>query len=340
MPLWHFEKGGAAKHSGGADRVYVSLQKLVELGPQARGFAFLPRQPIRSVLAGRHGSRLRGRGLDFEELRGYLPGDDIRTIDWKVTARTGRPYVRVYTEERDRPAMLIIDQRQAMFFGSQLNMKSVTAAEVAALAAWKIIDSGDRVGAVTFNDSRLDQTRPQRSKATLLHILQDISKANTELRADSTLPEQPQMLNRALEAAAATARHDYLVFVVSDFDGADDGTEHVVSRMARHNDVVIVMVYDPMRTALPKVSNLVITDGELQVELSLGEKSLRRRLKAFADARGQRILDWHARYGLTVLPVSAGEDTVTQVRHLLGAGPSAPRPFAVEGGWDNPHLHL
>ncbi|MGD8898369.1 MAG: DUF58 domain-containing protein, partial [Acidobacteriota bacterium] len=99
---------------------------------RAEGYSFLPRQPVHSVLAGRHASRMRGRGLNFEEIRGYLPGDDIRTIDWKVTARTREPHVRVYTEERDRPALLLVDQRQSMFFGSRRAMKSVVAAEVAA----------------------------------------------------------------------------------------------------------------------------------------------------------------------------------------------------------------
>ena len=94
-----------------ASGVYVELDELIRLQFKARGFSFLPRQPIHSLLSGRHASRMRGRGLNFEELRDYLPGDDPRTIDWKVTARTGTPFVRVYTEERDRPALLVVDQR-------------------------------------------------------------------------------------------------------------------------------------------------------------------------------------------------------------------------------------
>ena len=109
-------------------RIHVSLAHLRSLQGAAQGLSFLPRQPSASVLNGRHASRLRGRGLNFEEMRDYLPGNDIRSIDWKATARTGRPHVRVFTEERDRPALLVVDQRMSMFFGSQLNMKSVTAA--------------------------------------------------------------------------------------------------------------------------------------------------------------------------------------------------------------------
>ena len=114
--------------------VYARLEDLVALEYRATGYSFLPRQPVHSVLAGRHASRMRGRGLNFEEIRGYLPGDDIRTIDWKVTARTREPHVRVYTEERDRPVWLLVNQRQSMFFGSRERMKSVTAAEAAAVS--------------------------------------------------------------------------------------------------------------------------------------------------------------------------------------------------------------
>ena len=134
--------------------VYATLVDLVALQYKARGFSFLPRQPIHSLLAGRHASRLRGRGLNFEEIRRYLPGDDIRQIDWKVTARTRKTHSRVYTEERERTVLLLVDQRLTMFFGSVRDMKSVTAAETAALAAWHVLAQKDRVGTLVFNDPK------------------------------------------------------------------------------------------------------------------------------------------------------------------------------------------
>ncbi|MBO6896070.1 MAG: DUF58 domain-containing protein, partial [Shimia sp.] len=116
-------------------RIHVSLRGLRSLEAAARAISFLPKQPARSALQGRHRSRIRGRGLDFEELRDYLPGDDVRAIDWKVTARAGSPYVRVYTEERDRPTLIVVDQRMSMFYGTVHNTKAVTAAECAAIVA-------------------------------------------------------------------------------------------------------------------------------------------------------------------------------------------------------------
>src|SRR5690348_5460454 len=95
---------------------FASLDRLLALKHRARGFSFLPRQPVHSLLVGRHASRLRGRGLNFEQLRHYFEGDDTRTIDWMATARLGSPHVRVYTEERDRPVLLVVDQRSTLFF--------------------------------------------------------------------------------------------------------------------------------------------------------------------------------------------------------------------------------
>jgi uncharacterized protein (DUF58 family) len=115
---------------------YAGIDELIRIRFRARDFSFLPEQPVNSLLAGRYGSRLRGRGPSFEALRRYQPGDDIRTMDWRVTARLRSPHVRVYTEEKDRAVLLVVDQRINMFFGTRERMKSVTAAELAALGGW------------------------------------------------------------------------------------------------------------------------------------------------------------------------------------------------------------
>src|SRR5277367_4369344 len=150
---------------------YAELDSLVALQYKTGGFTLKHNQPVHSLLFGRRASHVRGRGLDFEELRSYVSGDDVRSIDWRVTARMQKPYVRVYSEERDRPTMLVVDQRINMFFGSRVSMKSVVAAEVSALAAWRVFQQGDRIGAVVFNDDRTEKVRAHRSHATILRIL-------------------------------------------------------------------------------------------------------------------------------------------------------------------------
>jgi len=307
-------------------RIHVSLAQLRALERSARNLSFLPRQPARSVLNGRHASRLRGRGLNFEELRGYLPGDDIRSIDWKVTARTGEPHVRVYSEERDRPALLLVDQRMSMFFGTRHAMKSVTAAEAAALAAWRVLAAGDRVGGIVFDDEDLLALKPQRSRRAVHALLSTIARCNQALQADRLSAATPMPLNRPLQQAARIAGHDHLLLVISDFDGIDDDSHRHLSTLARHNDVVLILVHDPSARELPDLGSLVVSDGRLQVTLDTGTASRRQALEEVATGRLQRILDWQNQLGVAVLPLSTAEPTLTQVRRLLGRiGPRAGR---------------
>ncbi len=307
-----------------APGVYAELADLVALEHRARGFTLLPRQPLHSLLTGRRASRLRGRGMTFEEIRGYLPGDDVRMIDWKVTARMREPHVRVYTEERDRPGMLVVDQRLSMFFATRRAMKSVVAAEVAAVAAWRLFTQGDRVGAVVFDDRSALEIRPHRSRGQVLRILRAVLDKNHALRADAPWPPAPGMLNEALRRASRLVTHDYAVAVVSDFGGLDDETERLLTQLAGHNDVIAVPIYDPSQTSVPPGGRLVVGDGELQVELDLGRETVRRGLLDLGGRLLSRVGRWQAEKGVAVLPLSTGEDPAQQMRRLLG-GLARPR---------------
>lgn len=298
-------------------RISIDLDHLRSFAGRARALSFLPRQPARSVLNGRHASRFRGRGLNFEELRGYAPGDDVRSIDWKVTARTGEPHIRVFSEERDRPALLVVDQRMSMFFGSRLNMKSVTAAETAALAAFRILDQGDRVGGIVFGDELITEIRPQRSSKAVDLLLSAVTDANSLLRADAPTVA-PIPLNRPLEAVARIARRDHLIIIVSDFDGVDARTESLLGGLSRHNDVLVCLVTDPIAEEIPAGLKIVVSDGELQAEIDTGADVTRRALSEFSSGRLAQIQGWTRRYGIPVLPLSAGEETMPQIRKFFG----------------------
>jgi len=291
---------------------------LIRLQARASGFSFQPRQPIHSILSGRHASRLRGRGLNFEEMRDYLPGDDIRSIDWKATARTGKPHVRVFTEERDRPALLVVDQRMSMFFGSQLNMKSATAAEAAAIATFRILDAGDRVGGIVFDDDSEVEFVPKRSRRTAYALLESIAEKNAALHADRQAAPAPGELNTVLSSVARIAHHDHVVMVFSDFDGIDEMTQRHLSGIAMHNDVILFLVYDPMAERLESGERAVIGDGHMQAEIDLGSKSIRDAVSDFTRQRLEKIHRWQTEINLSVLPLSAGEETLPQIRRLMG----------------------
>ena len=298
--------------------VRVSAAELAALQASARDFHFLPRQPVHSVLAGRHSSKVRGRGLEFEELRLYLPGDDIRSMDWRVTARTGAPHVRVYSDEKDRPVLLLVDQRINMFFGTRRAMKSVAAAEAAALVAWRVLADGDRVGGLVFGDADFAEHRPQRSRDAVLQLLGEVARRNQLLRADAPAGRGGAQLNEALARAARLAHHDHLVVVVSDFDGHDAMTRDLLTRIAARNDLLAVVVHDPFMSELPPSGDMVVSDGELQVELGLGRDAVRRGIGEFVDARSRDLFEWRHLIGVPVLPLSAAEETAPQLRRLLG----------------------
>jgi uncharacterized protein (DUF58 family) len=299
-------------------RIHVSLPHLRALEGASRGLSFLPAQPSGSVLNGRHTSRLRGRGLNFEEMRDYLPGDDIRSIDWKATARTGSPHVRVFTEERDRPALLVVDQRMSMFFGSRLNMKSVTAAEAAAIAAFRILASGDRVGGIVFGDDEHLEFVPRRSRRTVFALLESIATMNSALHAERAAVPRAGGLNTILRNTARIAHHDHLVIVFSDFDGIDESTHRHLSGIARHNDLILVLVHDPLAREMVLERSAIIGNGGMQAEIDLGTAGIRDAVSAYTRGRLEQIENWQARINLSVLPLSAGEETLPQIRTLMG----------------------
>jgi len=299
--------------------VYARLEDLVALQHRAHGFSFLPRQPIQSLLSGRHASRLRGRGLNFEEIRRYQIGDDIRQIDWKVTARTRKTHSRVFTEERERTTILLVDQRMSMFFGSVKNMKSVTAAETAALAAWRVLSQKDRVGALVFNDSRIEEVRPQRSQATVMRILKVVVEQNHALSLRSGVRPNPGMFNEVLRRCDRLAKHDCLVSIISDATGHDEESRHLLTRIAHHNDVLFAFVHDPLETELPVAGPLVFGDGVQQLEVDTNNRSLRERFATtFAEQRaaGRKFLLHRVP---PVIPLNTSESVVDQIRQRLGA---------------------
>ena len=297
--------------------VYADLDELIRIQFKARDFSFRPQQPVSSVLSGRYASRLRGRGLNFEELRRYHPGDDIRTMDWKVTARTRTPHVRVYTEEKDRAVVLLVDQRQHMFFGSRDRLKSVTAAELAALAAWRALDVGDRVGAIVFSDTELAEIRPQRSRRNVMEILGHIVRQNHSLAADSTVTPNPGQLNLALEKARVLAPHDALVILISDGLGVDDQTQRLTAGLIAHNDVLALLVHDPLRVE-PAGVRMTVSDGSLQMDLDLADPSVSRKMEADFRTEQEDLTRFLRRLSAPLLMISNQGDVVQQVRRLLG----------------------
>ena len=307
--------------------VYVSLRELASFQHKATGFSFLPKQPVHSLLSGRHASRLRGRGLNFEEIRQYRLGDDIRSMDWRVTARLQKPHVRVYSEERDRPVYFVVDQRIAMFFGSVVNMKSVTATQVAALGLWRAFSLGDRVGGCIFNDNLIHSTQPRHTKNNVYELLNQLVKHNQALNAQQVSPLNEPQLNQALKLAAQQLKHDGLCCVISDGSGFNDETQTLLARIGAKNDVLWGQVFDPLEMKLVPhqkqsvTKHLVASDGLGQLDVPVGDKELQAQYAKVAQQRANQLKLHLKKLRIPLLWFNTVEPVENQLRGQLGYAP-------------------
>ncbi len=241
--------------------VSITLSDLISLRAKSRGFSLRPGQ-IRAAQSGSYLSRIRGRGMEFAEVRSYLPGDDVRSIDWRVTARQGKPHTKIFQEERERVVLLAIDYRRPMFFATRGSFKAVQASKLAAMLAWRSLEQGDRVGAFLFSEERQCELRPQLGKAGVLNVLRQMV-ADPSWQRPLHQPFEPQQrLARTLMRLRRVARPGSLIMILSDFAQWDEHVEKQLSLLSRHNDLSLIFCYDPLEADLPPAGSYRISDGE------------------------------------------------------------------------------
>lgn len=297
--------------------VTISLEALLRFEYEVSGMAVMPQHAVHTLLEGWHPSHQRGRGLDFEEVRLYVPGDDIRNIDWKVTARTGRTHSKVFNEEKERPVFLVVDQSSRVFFGSRQKVKSVIAAEVAALAAFHTLRRGDRAGGLVFNDTEHVYVAPARNKATVQHLLSVVAGMNAQLPARKQLLQGPSILNDMLQRAALLTKQDYMIIVISDFADMDDQTGHSLQQLSAQHDVLLVQLTDPLEAGLPD-GRVMLSDGHRQLAWDNHHKHAGTRYRqAFEDMK-QQLQDAGRRYQQPVIFVDTASPVTGQLTHFFG----------------------
>jgi uncharacterized protein (DUF58 family) len=260
----------------------ISLQQLLIQRHAAKIVEYVPYTRSIAGISGLHTSKMRGRGIDFEEFRPYQQGDDIRTIDWRVTARTGKPFTKVFREERERPVIIAVDQSSSMFFGSQVAFKSVIAAQAAAIFCWMAIDNGDRVGGLVYAESGHSLVRPKRSRRSALHLLNQIHIYNNRLKdlanrqAAPTLPANQRGLSGALGQIRRITKPGSTLYILSDFTTLDDTAMQYLYQLSRHNNVVCCFIYDALEENLPVPGFYSITDGQRKGTLNSYSQTARR----------------------------------------------------------------
>ncbi|WP_163711741.1 DUF58 domain-containing protein [Mangrovibacterium lignilyticum] len=298
--------------------VCVSFDDLVLQQEFAAFVNLSSRQAIKNVLTGRHGSKLRGRGLDFDQVRKYVRGDDVRNIDWKVTARTQTTHIKEFCEERERPVLLIIDQSSSMFFGSERYLKSVIAARLAAILGYRVLKDGDRVGAMILKDQEAVYIKPANNRKNWLHILQEIHEANNELPGKDHKNPETATIQNWLEKVQQLKTQNYLIIAISDFLYYRPTVKEVLLSLAKHNDVILAKVNDRLEFAMQQ-DRWVLSDGEFQSNFNGKDSDIHRKYAAITKESLDRFEAELAQTGIPLMLFNTTDDVDKQVhKHFAG----------------------
>lgn len=263
------------------------------------------RRLVNTLFSGDYKSSFKGRGIEFLDVREYQPGDDVRTIDWKVTARFGRPYVKKFAEERELVVILLVDASGSDRFGTRRLLKLEQAAQVAATLAFSAIRNNDKVGLVFFTDRIEKYVPPRKGRSHVLRLVRDILYFEPENKG--TDPAQ------ALEFLMHVLKRRAIVFLVSDFLGAGFRSAQLQKPLgvaARKHDVVAISVNDPAEDELPALGIVEFEDaetGELAT-VDTRDPALRRRFKRWREARAEEQRTLLRRLGVDQIPVTTAED--------------------------------
>ena len=296
---------------------FVDINELIALRFPARQLKPDYRSRALSALAGPNKSNFRGRGIDFEEVRNYQQGDDIRTIDWRVTARTGIAHTKLFREERERPVLVVVDQRSCMFFGSRHCFKSVLAGQIASLLAWSALHRGDRVGGLVFNDTGHREIRPRRSRKTVLTLLSQVATYN---RALPGAPESgADSFSTMLANLRRIARPGSSLFLVSDFrGGTDSGSREHLFELAKHTELTAISCTDPLESRLPAAGSYAVTNGRERSELHTADRQLRDRYQRDMQQR-RDLFSTHLRsLGVPLLSASTDQSPFALLQTYYG----------------------
>jgi len=300
----------------GLSGVQVDVDDLIGLRFRAQRLALGIAHRARQSMTGTHGSRFRGRGMEFAESRVYQPGDDVRSIDWRVTARTGRPHTKLFQEERERPVILLVDLGASMFFGTRTAYKSVLAAEIAALVAWAAMHGGDRIGALVAGRSAHMELKPVAGRRGVLRVLRALATLG---RPAAEEEEQQITLSGSLMRARHVARPGSLLVIISDFYGLDANAEGQLTHMRQHNDMLACWVHDQLEREPPPPGRYGVSDGWQTATLDTISKHSRERYAASFAARFEQLRSTFGRLAIPLLPIATGEDAAEALRRGVPA---------------------
>ena len=293
------------------ESVTTSLESLIGLRDKSRALELGARRSSLSVQAGGYRSAYRGRGLEFDEVRIYQAGDAARDIDWRVTARRGKPHTKMFREERERPVLIGLDLDATMFFGSRL-LKSVQAQRVAGLIAWTAARAGDRIGGVVTGGGRSVALPARPRTDAVLHLLRQMQLLQPQAPNTPTAGALDQCLGRLVHVAHPGS----LLPVISDFQGLSEEGERRLFALSRHNDVMLILIFDSLEAQPPPAGRYRVgIPGSIRDVQSGGSTSEQWRV-AF-DAHQRRLESLSRSIRAPLVLVSTDADPVKAVQYGL-----------------------
>jgi uncharacterized protein (DUF58 family) len=266
----------------------VTLADLVRL--RAAGESLRLTAPrLRVATEGGHASPYKGRGVEYDESRPYQAGDDLRTMDWRVTARTGKPHTKVFREERNRPVFVWLDLRRPMMFATRGSYKGVLATQAASLVAWSAVGNGDRLGGLVFSDVEHHELRPALGARAALRLLNTASSSSLWAPPAPAAPAESDA-ERALLALTRVARPGSLIVLLSDFRRLGPDADRHLRQLASHGDLLLMHFYDAVEAELPPPGRYRIEGFGRSFSIETANEAVRRRYRErFAARRGALV---------------------------------------------------
>lgn len=339
MSIWNFLQTDKANSADISDKhkhnkktthaTQVELQGLIQLRYQSSHLSLGSQRKAYSSLSGNYSSPFKGRGLNFDEVRPYQPGDDIRNIDWNVTARTDKVHTKIFQEERERPVFIIVDLSNSMYFGTRHCLKSVTAAKAAALFAWAGADNNNRIGGLVFNEHSHMEIRPKgghRGVLRFLKLLSDFHNDNTPLK-QSVSATQANTLNTDLLFARIqkVINPGSIVLLASDFNQMNDARLKHIQYIARHNDLLITHIFDSLETQLPPPGQYWISNGQQQQLIDTRDTALRQSFHQLFQKKADKIEQLCLQNHIHLINLATHHKVADQFLASLGKDPGVRR---------------
>lgn len=297
----------------GTDGVHLDLAQLLQYQHHTYLLDLAPKQVIQSKLAGSYLARSKGRGMEFDEVRHYQPGDDVRTIDWRVTARTGKVHTKLFREEKERPVFVLTDLSPGMHFGSVLLTKAVQAAHLAALVGWHAKNRGDKFGGILLSGSQIRELKPASRSVAVLRYLQQLLELGTPAPAAAT----PLTLADAVGQLRRLVRPGSLIYIISDFFALDANVLRHLQSMRQHNEIRLCQILDPLEQQLPMQvqGQLAVQNSQEVLQLDVTPQMLKQQYQQQQQQLLQQQQTFWRSLGLRHVHIS----TALPLRHQLSS---------------------